>query len=302
MHYEHGRYHVDVAPDGAIKVMPNDWLSKYSAAIHNDFWHVNEFGRKNQRGGLDRIVKVDLIRTGEVIYHLPTLQKALKSPTVRRDVTGPPPTQMSEAEKKKLTIEILKKEFGLRGEHGHILEKAYEIVHVGDTAVTMAEIAGILGHSTVAAAASTTLSCLGAVLFQVMAAIQFWNALETSEKLYGMRAVAYTITAWAFDQTPPTQSDTILRRLSTYPLLVGHGIPEHHAAWKVASSQALANLAADVVRRKTSKKAYQTLLRALGENDKETLCYRIMQGLEARLKSPIEKLPWIGNYTVLYPE
>ena len=28
-----GRYSVDVAPNGAIKVRPGDWLSKYSAAF-----------------------------------------------------------------------------------------------------------------------------------------------------------------------------------------------------------------------------------------------------------------------------
>lgn len=34
--------------DGAIHVKHGDWLSKYSAAMYNDFTHVHEFGRMDR--------------------------------------------------------------------------------------------------------------------------------------------------------------------------------------------------------------------------------------------------------------
>ena len=67
-----GRYRVDVAVDGAIDVKPNDWLSKYSAAIRKNFTTIREYARKDRSGQLVPIKNVNLIYTGETLYHLPT--------------------------------------------------------------------------------------------------------------------------------------------------------------------------------------------------------------------------------------
>jgi len=60
MLYRNGRYSVEVGSDGAIKVRPGDWLSKYSAAMFNTFGRVNEFGRMG-RFGVEPIQNVNLI-------------------------------------------------------------------------------------------------------------------------------------------------------------------------------------------------------------------------------------------------
>lgn len=44
--YTNGRCKVQVNTDGSIKVGAGNWLSKYSAAINNDFWYIYEYGRK----------------------------------------------------------------------------------------------------------------------------------------------------------------------------------------------------------------------------------------------------------------
>ena len=85
--YSYGGHAVNVADDGAIVVKPGDWLSKYSMAIHHDFNHANEFGRKTPppNGPVLQIVKVDIIRSGETVYHLPTHRE-----WARRRGTTPP--------------------------------------------------------------------------------------------------------------------------------------------------------------------------------------------------------------------
>jgi len=73
--YAHGGYSVTVADDGAIAVKPGDSLSKYSMAIHHDFNHVREFGRKQAGSAtIGPIANINLIYAGETIYHLPTNQ------------------------------------------------------------------------------------------------------------------------------------------------------------------------------------------------------------------------------------
>jgi hypothetical protein len=70
--HAHGKYSVTIATDGAIKVKSGDWLSKYSAAIHNgDTSKVHEYGRL-KTGKVEKITNVDKISAGETIYHVPT--------------------------------------------------------------------------------------------------------------------------------------------------------------------------------------------------------------------------------------
>jgi hypothetical protein len=67
--YSGGGYKVSVASDGAIVVKAGDSLSKYSMAIYGDFKHLDVFARK-QGGKMVPIQNVNLIRTGETLYHL----------------------------------------------------------------------------------------------------------------------------------------------------------------------------------------------------------------------------------------
>lgn len=76
--YSHSGYSVLVEDDGAIQVKAGDWLSKYSMAIHHDLNHVKGcFGRRkpHPNGSISVITNVDLIRTGEIVYHLETHKK-----------------------------------------------------------------------------------------------------------------------------------------------------------------------------------------------------------------------------------
>jgi hypothetical protein len=70
--HSYGSFSVTVAADGAIKVRPGDWLSKYSQALHNgDVTRISEYARMSG-GKLVAIDNPDLILAGETLYHLPT--------------------------------------------------------------------------------------------------------------------------------------------------------------------------------------------------------------------------------------
>lgn len=63
---------LQVAKDGAIRVAPGDTLSFYSGALYGgNLSHVNDFGRK-QGNMILTIANANLIRAGEVLYHIPT--------------------------------------------------------------------------------------------------------------------------------------------------------------------------------------------------------------------------------------
>ena len=302
--YKRGSYSVEVADDGAIKVKRGDWLSKYSAAIHNDFWHVHEYGRKNRQGIVVSVENVDLIFEGEILYHLPTYQLALSSAAANKSPVPPMPYQQSprpltDEEKKQLTLDILKRDYNLRGEELHIVTVAYEIVHYSDAAVTLGEIAGLITHGSAMATVGSVLSVASAVLLPVFASIELYNALATMPKIYGMRAVAYTTTAWAFGETPPTQSQVILHR-------VAHNYQPDvrfcEQAWRESSAATIRNLDSEPGKRNVSKRSFQVLLRALGDNQRSKLCLLILQGFEKKLRTSVELMAWKDGYKVEYPQ
>src|SRR5687768_13917988 len=123
------RYRVEIGTDGAVKVKSGDWLSKYSAAIYNNYYTINVFYRKNRTGNLERLANPNLIIAGEVLYHLPTVKKVREITfTKPLEIVGVVIPKLSDAEKKRITVEHLKKEFNLRGNHLPVLSTAIEIV------------------------------------------------------------------------------------------------------------------------------------------------------------------------------
>jgi hypothetical protein len=68
-----GKFTVIVGASGIIRVIEDDWLSKYSAAIHGDMYDVeNRYLRYNTKHREVFIKNLDLIFEGEHILHLPS--------------------------------------------------------------------------------------------------------------------------------------------------------------------------------------------------------------------------------------
>ena len=80
--YTNNGFSVTIEDDGAIQVKAGDMLSGYSMAIHGDYTHIHEYRhRRHQPNGaistddLRVIDNLDLILTGETLYHFPTRQE-----------------------------------------------------------------------------------------------------------------------------------------------------------------------------------------------------------------------------------
>ncbi len=71
---------VTIAEDGKILVRKDDWLSKYSWALHGNYDTVEEFVRPNPKfrsptdeiKGIEEITDIHRIDTGEYLIHVPT--------------------------------------------------------------------------------------------------------------------------------------------------------------------------------------------------------------------------------------
>lgn len=201
--YANWRYRVTMHTDGAIHVKHGDWLSKYSAAMYNDYWHINEFARRDASGKFVPIKNVNLVRAGETLYHVPTYNEFVKGS--RPAAPGMTVLPMSEAEKKQIILEHLKGEFDLRGEHFEVLEKVADGIHIGSEAGEAGEaIASLIAHVPEAVeGALSAFSVFGVIAFDIVAAIHLLNAFEFGMRMIGLRAIAYGITAWSFGTPPP---------------------------------------------------------------------------------------------------
>src|SRR5215813_3357891 len=210
--YSNGRFKVTVHDDGSIKVMPGDWLTKYSAAMYDRFWRIFEFGRLSKNGGgIEPIKNPNLIFAGETLYHIPTYTRAHparvtvpQTPAPR----APTPPAMSEEEKRRLALSTLQHEFHLSGEKLELVSKYLHSSEGLDTAVQLAEIGADLAHVSAGAEAVLGTIALGAgvlnaILTPISLSLAVAAAKEEGRRLLGFAAAAYAITAWSFDNSIP---------------------------------------------------------------------------------------------------
>lgn len=286
MLHQNGRYRVDVAADGAIRVQPGDWLSKYSAALHNEFTRVHEFARRDVRTGSPvPIANVDMIRAGETLYHLPTYYGSMGGMEIVARRPAPP---MPDARKKQVILDALKRDFNLPGNNLPIVSKAIDIIGYADNAFTLAEIAGLIGGGGAAATAGGVLAIGAAILFPIGAGINLMNAWEFGDKLTGMRGVAYGTTAWAFGDAMPPLPANIRSNI-----LASHGaewLRRREKAWTEARDTAVRAIEDDVRARRVQKRSYQTALRATGDDNRNRLVKEIMKGFETQLTAGMQRM------------
>jgi hypothetical protein len=87
--YRIGIFYVDVGPDGRIMVNRDDWLSKYTMAIDGTINVAGKFARL--RDGKQFAIENDnLIRTGEILLHLPTAYRSTLDDAIRGSLRNDP--------------------------------------------------------------------------------------------------------------------------------------------------------------------------------------------------------------------
>jgi len=142
----------------------------------------------------------------------------------------------------------------------------------------------------------------GIILTPVSHMISVINAYQSGHRHYAYRCIAYTVTAWSFNKAIPVGSNRILWNIrNTAPVRDPEIVDEFKKVWKKTSRLSL-NMLQKIVRDKNiQKKHLQIIFQALGRGNEQTLCLNILKGFEKDLNT-IEKMAWISNYAIPYPQ
>lgn len=127
------------------------------------------------------------------------------------------------------------------------------------------------------------------------------DAWETGHRMYAFRAIAYTVTAWAFNQAIPGGSQVILASITTRGLTQPRSeIAVYNKIWKETSQKVLVKIESSIAATDIPKSAVKIILRALAKDEPRTLCKMILKSFEQDLQ-PIPRLSWVSGYKILYP-
>ena len=146
-------------------------------------------------------------------------------------------------------------------------------------------------------------SVLSIFFFPISSLIDVINAYQTGARHYSYRAIAYSITAWAFNDAPIHSSQTILnnlRRGFPTPPDIKYTLKEYNEGWRKAETDAVLKVKSIAIQHKIVADVFKLFFRALSANNRQQLCQGILRGFEKNL-SYQEKLVWKSNYSIKYP-
>ena len=214
--------------------------------------------------------------------------------------------KLTDKDKKELLKEILGKSYNNSGQNFRIFSNVIDYVGYTDTTLTLAELIPaanvyISGNAVISFAASGA-TVLSIALFPVAAMISVINAYQTGHKHYSLRAIAYTVTAWAFNKPVPVSSPRILRNIRSGIYVRGNSVEnEYNKVWRNTSKEVIRILNSQAAIHKTSKAVLQLVFRAMVDNNEKKLCSLILKGFEKDLQY-IEKRIWRSTLTITYPQ
>lgn len=315
--YTHSGYSVTMQTDGAILVKQGDRLSKYSAAIYDDFTRVNEFAAMwGNSGKLHSISDVNSIHPGQTIYHIPTYNAYQRrvQPLRLPDMTvlvGPP---LSEEEKSKIIVDTLKDDYGLKGNQldwiDHNLHKLELLLHGLGALGDILKMWNVIKEETKLAEVAEWAEVAGYSMTPIVVGIAVLNAEDSDRKVAGMWAVCYTLTAWAFDAPIPGFPKSVKDRLSSAARSTAYFNPEllprMESAWRESSAATVRNLEARVAalpsgpfQPRETKEQYQFWWQWIGDWNRNTLVRLLMENFPEVIElSDVEKI----NFSSLDPD
>lgn len=189
-----GKYAVTVARDGAIRVRPGDWLSKYALAIYGNPWQIEAFRRKDRAGQYVPIRHPHWIYAGETIYHLPTV---IEHGTID-EAAFTPTVIISDAAKKQLILETFEREHDFK--NAWIEKVAHRLLYT-HSALELAPLLQLLGE--LGAIAGEIGEGLNIFVFIVHSALDIIASWQTGIRINGYRGLTYGTTSWIWDDPPP---------------------------------------------------------------------------------------------------
>jgi hypothetical protein len=167
-----------------------------------------------------------------------------------------------------------------------------ELVPAINTVVAGSRILSVVGSGA---------SVFSIFLFPVAAMIDIIDAYQIGHTMYAYRAIAYTVTAWAYSKPIPSCSMRVLSNIREGSIVAKQGaVNEYKLLWAKTSQDVLNKLNQQLTTKNISKEAMQIVLRAMSNNDAKLLCDMLLKGFEDKL-STIARITWKRGYSIKYP-
>lgn len=213
--------------------------------------------------------------------------------------------KLSTREKEELLREILGHKYSSAGNNLPVLSKIIDNIGYVDNAFTLAELVTftntILTGSRFLTVAASGASVLSIFLSPVSHLIAVINAWQTGHKMYAYRAVAYTLTAWAFNKSMPSGSPAVISNIrSGAPVRKQSVVQEYNKAWQDASRNLLGKINSGTISTRVPKEALKLILRAIADNSPQKLCEMLLRGVEDQFEA-VPRITWKANYKIRYP-
>lgn len=196
----------------------------------------------------------------------------------------------------KLLVNVLHQKHHTVGNQYQMLDSLLgQFGHVNDAASLVEFVPTIgrfLGHTQIAGVVSTA-GFANTLLFPVQQSIGLINVNNEGLEMYSCRAIAYTMTAWAFDRPIPKCSPKILQN--------GLGRKEgHQSVWDDTSRSVLARLENICNQQGVDKAHLKKAFRAFGNDQPAEFCRWLMTGFEDRF-GPTTIHIWRSTYKISFP-
>lgn len=215
--------------------------------------------------------------------------------------------KLTDKEKDDLLKEILGQNYSNAGNNLPILKKVITIVSDTSDLATIAEIIPILNtalaNSRLFAIVSSGASVFSILLFPVGAMLSIVDAYQAGIKMYTYRAIAYTITAWAYNKPIPSSSKRVLSNSKkSFPVSSDKEMKEKRNAWSRVSQSVIKNINQYLVANNVSKEIFRILLQAMSDGSEQKLCALLLKGFEKEFKDFPSKAVWKSNYSIKFPQ
>lgn len=285
-------YQVTVRGDGSILVEHGDWISKYSDAIHGNPWQWSEYARKSANGTFNPLPNVNRIRTGETIYHVPSI------PTIQ-GISPISSAEPSEQQKLQRIMEHLKHVRKLDGDimtvTGDILSSVNQGVEYADKALTAAEFIADLTQwsgrgASALGAATEAVGAAGVFLGFAMIPVQMAELGRRKHNVEVDASIAATV-AFAFDDPRPSAPQSTVENIAK---MFPQDVKEYKQNWDNIVNKTYSHLRVTAVRSvktKILKKgehpidpelALKVGLRLAGKNERWKLAALLRQKYESK--------------------
>lgn len=131
--------------------------------------------------------------------------------------------------------------------------------------------------------------------------INLINANETGLSFYAYRAIAYTVTAWAYNHTIPSESSTVLNNTQKG---MGHtygGINSYVSTWQKSSTNALGGIRKFCKEKNIPEDHMKIMLIAISSEKPHILSQLIMESYEEKIQFVVRNI-WKSGYSIRYPQ